>query len=212
MQGASPHQVPASPATTSLWPGDLAPLPSTKETKRRRAAYWPGSRPVCPGVSAPEKKCVLHPGRPVGPAGVTSRMLCSMTASRREKPTRNLDRSPPLPSRLLNVGELAERLGVTERHVRRLVHERRIPFVKWGHLVRFDPHDVAEWLDSARVDPIPATPLLDTVRMDRFGRPDRRSADLGRSQHGQHSPEAKRTVRGPLSRRRQPTSRAHLRD
>jgi excisionase family DNA binding protein len=129
-------------------------------------------------------------------------MLCSMTPSRRETPTPNLDRSPPLPPRLLNVGELAERLGVTERHVRRLVHERRIPFVKWGHLVRFDPRDVAEWLDSARVDPVPAAPLLGTVSMDRFGRPDRRAADLGRSHNGHHSQEAKRTVRGPLPRRR----------
>jgi excisionase family DNA binding protein len=31
--------------------------------------------------------------------------------------------------RLLDVAALAERLGVTERHVRRLVAERRIPFL-----------------------------------------------------------------------------------
>lgn len=32
--------------------------------------------------------------------------------------------------RLLSIGQLAERLGTTPRHVRRLVAERRVPFVK----------------------------------------------------------------------------------
>jgi excisionase family DNA binding protein len=47
---------------------------------------------------------------------------------------------------LLDSAGLAERLGVTERHVRRLVAERRIPFVKVGRFVRFDPTQVASWL------------------------------------------------------------------
>jgi hypothetical protein len=34
--------------------------------------------------------------------------------------------------------------------VRRLVNERRIPFVKWGHLLRFDPAEIAHWVDAAR--------------------------------------------------------------
>lgn len=56
----------------------------------------------------------------------------------------------PLPH-LLDVEAIAEHLGVTVRHIRRLVAERRIPFLKWGHLVRFDPGEVAEWLDASRV-------------------------------------------------------------
>jgi excisionase family DNA binding protein len=52
---------------------------------------------------------------------------------------------------LLDIEGVAEHLGVTVRHVRRLVHERRIPYVKWGHLLRFDPAAVAEWLEEARV-------------------------------------------------------------
>lgn len=52
--------------------------------------------------------------------------------------------------RLLTIGEVAEYLGVTERHIRRLVAERRIPFVKWGHLLRFDPAEIAAWIDAAR--------------------------------------------------------------
>ena len=55
--------------------------------------------------------------------------------------------------RLLDIGGVAEHLGVTERHVRRLVAERRIPFVKWGHLLRFDPDEIASWLDRLRVPP-----------------------------------------------------------
>ena len=35
--------------------------------------------------------------------------------------------------RLLDIAGVAEHLGVSERHVRRLVAERRIPFIKWGH-------------------------------------------------------------------------------
>ena len=55
----------------------------------------------------------------------------------------------PLPY-LLDCTGLAAHLGVEVRHIRRLVHERRIPFVKWGHLVRFDPDEVKAWLDSHR--------------------------------------------------------------
>ncbi|MGH9155598.1 MAG: helix-turn-helix domain-containing protein [Acidimicrobiales bacterium] len=45
----------------------------------------------------------------------------------------------------------ADRLGVTVRYVRRLVAERRIPYIKLGHLLRFDPDEVDAWLDRARV-------------------------------------------------------------
>jgi excisionase family DNA binding protein len=52
--------------------------------------------------------------------------------------------------KLLTVPALAELLGVKDRHVRRLVAERRVPIVKWGHLVRFDPDEIAAWLDTHR--------------------------------------------------------------
>ncbi|MDZ7676918.1 MAG: helix-turn-helix domain-containing protein [Acidimicrobiales bacterium] len=50
------------------------------------------------------------------------------------------------PRSLLTIAEVADRLGVTVRHVRRLVHERRIPYVKWGRLLRFDPDEIEEWI------------------------------------------------------------------
>lgn len=55
--------------------------------------------------------------------------------------------APPL----LDVAGLADRLGVTERFVRRLVAERRVPFVKLGKFIRFDPRDIESWLEEARV-------------------------------------------------------------
>ena len=58
--------------------------------------------------------------------------------------------TPPPLGRLLTITEVADTLGVDVRHVRRLVHERRIPFIKWGHLLRFDPTEVAAWVDAAR--------------------------------------------------------------
>lgn len=53
--------------------------------------------------------------------------------------------------KLMDITEVADRLGVQVRHVRRLVHERRIPFIKWGHLLRFDPAEVETWLDHKRL-------------------------------------------------------------
>jgi excisionase family DNA binding protein len=55
--------------------------------------------------------------------------------------------------RLLDIEGVAEHLGVSDRHLRRLVAERRIPYIKWGHLLRFDPDAVGSWLDSVRVPP-----------------------------------------------------------
>lgn len=62
--------------------------------------------------------------------------------------------TPPL-AQLMTIAEVADALGVDVRHVRRLVHERRIPFIKWGHLLRFDPSDIAAWIDACRRRPTP---------------------------------------------------------
>jgi excisionase family DNA binding protein len=51
---------------------------------------------------------------------------------------------------LLTITEVSERLNVQVRHVRRLVAERRIPYVKWGHLIRFDAAEIDRWLDERR--------------------------------------------------------------
>jgi excisionase family DNA binding protein len=54
---------------------------------------------------------------------------------------------------LLDLPTVAQRLGVNHRHIRRLVAEGRIPYLKWGHLLRFDGADIEAWLDRARKGP-----------------------------------------------------------
>jgi excisionase family DNA binding protein len=68
----------------------------------------------------------------------------------------------------MDIPALAKRLSVPERHVRRLVAENRIPYLKWGHLVRFDPRHVEKWLEAAQVPAMRVPPL-------RSGRPGRRA-------------------------------------
>jgi hypothetical protein len=55
--------------------------------------------------------------------------------------------------RLVGIGEVADHLGVSVRHVRRLVAERRIPYVK-GQPAAFDPLEVSNWLALRTVDPL----------------------------------------------------------
>jgi len=54
---------------------------------------------------------------------------------------------------LLDMRAAGERLGCSERFVRRLVQERRIPFVKLGGTrVRFLASDLDRWVLTQRVD------------------------------------------------------------
>jgi excisionase family DNA binding protein len=82
--------------------------------------------------------------------------------------------------RLLNITDLADHLGVNVRHIRRLVHERRIPFIKWGHLIRFDPRDVRTWLEANRQTrpPIAPVPSLQRRRPAQAEPPDSLSGQL----------------------------------
>lgn len=54
--------------------------------------------------------------------------------------------------RLKDVAATAERLGTTERWVRRAVAERRIPFVKVGRHVRFRPADLDAFIEANTVE------------------------------------------------------------
>ena len=57
------------------------------------------------------------------------------------------------PRPLLDIRAAAIRLGCSERFIRRLVQERRIPFVKLGGTrVRFVDADLEAWVDSQRVE------------------------------------------------------------
>jgi excisionase family DNA binding protein len=51
---------------------------------------------------------------------------------------------------LLDINATASKLGTTVRHIRRLVAEKRIPYLKVGHLLRFDPDEITTWLQQSR--------------------------------------------------------------
>ena len=58
---------------------------------------------------------------------------------------------------LLDVVQTATYLGCSERYVRRLIHERRIPFVRLGgRKIRFATTDLESWVDEQRVPVRPA--------------------------------------------------------
>ena len=59
------------------------------------------------------------------------------------------------PESLLDIPALAARLAVSERFVRRPVHERRIAHLTLAHFVRFDPRDVDEVVRSSRIEEPP---------------------------------------------------------
>jgi excisionase family DNA binding protein len=42
-------------------------------------------------------------------------------------------------------------MATSVRHIQRLVSERRIPYLKVGHFVRFDQAEIVAWLDERRV-------------------------------------------------------------
>jgi excisionase family DNA binding protein len=54
---------------------------------------------------------------------------------------------------LLTVDEAAEYLATTPRFIRRLVAEKRIPYVKLGSHLRLDKDDLDDFVESGRVRP-----------------------------------------------------------
>lgn len=65
--------------------------------------------------------------------------------------------SPPTRRRrpLVNAAQLATYLGDTERHIRKLVFERRIPVIRVGGKVRFNLDTIDLWLDEHTEEPTP---------------------------------------------------------
>jgi len=53
---------------------------------------------------------------------------------------------------LISVEQLVDELGVSVRYVRRIIAERRIPYVKVGHLIRFQRDEVEGWVEANRVN------------------------------------------------------------
>ena len=53
---------------------------------------------------------------------------------------------------ILTIEQAAARINMSERYVRRLVAERRIPFHKVGRHVRLKLRDVDAFIDAGRVE------------------------------------------------------------
>jgi excisionase family DNA binding protein len=62
--------------------------------------------------------------------------------------------------RLLTAQEAADRLGTSLRFVRRLIFERRIPFIKVGRHVRIATSDLDAFIAAGRVETgsLPSSP------------------------------------------------------
>lgn len=57
--------------------------------------------------------------------------------------------------RMLNIEQVAERLGTSPRFVRRLIAERRVAFNRVGRHIRFNASDVERFIQAGRVEPGP---------------------------------------------------------
>jgi len=55
---------------------------------------------------------------------------------------------------LLSTEDLAKILKMSKTAVYRLISERKIPFYKIGHNIRFDEKDILKYLEDNRVEPI----------------------------------------------------------
>ena len=56
--------------------------------------------------------------------------------------------------KLLKYEEMADLLGISHNTLRNWVSARRVPYVKVGKLVRFDPAQVMEYINTHTVQPI----------------------------------------------------------
>ena len=66
---------------------------------------------------------------------------------------------------LLSVEAAADYLGASPRFIRRLVAERRVPYVKLGRLVRFTAEDLDRYIAAGRVEPLTVSDVLRAKRV-----------------------------------------------
>lgn len=94
-----------------------------------------------------------HEGRCTGPIvsdGVTSRAMGgALGPGHRESSSGGM---AMVKGQLLTIDEMAERLNVSVRFVRRLVDERRVPYLKIGKFIRFAEDDLETWMQAQRIE------------------------------------------------------------
>ncbi len=55
---------------------------------------------------------------------------------------------------LINVNTAASRLDVKKQTIYSWVHFRKIPFIKLGGAVKFDPQELEKWIADRKVEPL----------------------------------------------------------
>jgi excisionase family DNA binding protein len=78
--------------------------------------------------------------------------MVTSQASSEQRRSKGQPSRTPIAAALIDIHAVAEVLCVTPRHVQRLVAERRIPYLKVGRFVRFDPCELDVWLDEQRIE------------------------------------------------------------
>jgi excisionase family DNA binding protein len=54
--------------------------------------------------------------------------------------------------KLLDIIQLAEILNIKKKTIYEWVRQRKIPYIKLGGLIRFDPDEIEKWVGSKKVD------------------------------------------------------------
>jgi excisionase family DNA binding protein len=52
--------------------------------------------------------------------------------------------------KLVDIQTVSLSFGISMRQIRRFVAEGTMPFVRVGHLIRFDPDELNRWIDARR--------------------------------------------------------------
>ena len=61
----------------------------------------------------------------------------------------------PLQNRLLIIEQAAAYTGLSTHTIYKMVSQRRVPFVKLGGALRFDPVELDKWIKQNTVMPMP---------------------------------------------------------
>ena len=56
-----------------------------------------------------------------------------------------------MPPRLLTIQEVSERTGLAVHTLSKMVSQRRVPYVKLGGALRFDPEKLDQWIKQNTV-------------------------------------------------------------
>jgi excisionase family DNA binding protein len=53
--------------------------------------------------------------------------------------------------KLIDITQLSEMLNVKKKTIYDWVHKRKIPYIKLGGLIRFDPTEIEQWVKSKKI-------------------------------------------------------------